>query len=415
MNRLTEVIRNLNIQINCKLLFTRSISITCYFLAGYYSLLQVLDYMKNEDVSLLTYRKYNDEPTDKYPTFSICLSTIGSDALLEYDNVLYREETIQQNLNMTGADYYNMLIGGSFRGDELTNFSLLQFEDAKWELMKMISIYVADNNEETLEYWDEDLSNTSLPNSLFYPGYQSPDRLCFTRNKSYIPSKPIVRETVYLDVEGWVGNLLFYLHYPGQLINVIEQGETTSFEEVQRSDFNKKILKVGITQTQVLKKRHDSRIPCNRDYESNVDMRWRESVMSMVGCIPTYWKSLPQSLSFRSHSFNECTLAQQYSSFYDYTLYTADSNITYETSCTWAQIFSKLLFENRNDGLSGFIFELKHESQYYEEVKNLKATRFYDLWSQIGGLVGIFLGCSLIQIPRFAWKLLSIFKSPINN
>ena len=125
--------------------------------------------------------------------------------------------------------------------------------------------------------------------------------------------------------------------------------------------------------------------------------------------------NLPQSLSFRSHNFNECTRAQQYNSFYDYNLYTTDSNITYEPSCTWAKIFSDFLFEDREDGLSGFVFELKHESQYYEEVKNLKATRFYDLWSQIGGLVGIFLGCSLIQIPGFASKLFSVFNKPFND
>ena len=408
-----EAMRNLNIQINYKLLFTRSFSITCYFLAGYYSLLQVLDYMKNEDVSFVTYKKYNDEPDDMYPTFSICLWPDIDD--IEYEDNLYQEETIQQNLNMSGADYYGMLIGGSFRGDGLTNFSLLQFDDAKWELSKMINKYgMYNNREETLVYWDTNFSNESKPNSLFYPGYQSPDRFCFTRNNSYFPSERISEERMYLDVENWIGDLYVYLHYPGQLMNVISKGQTTRLP-LQHSDLNKKILNVGITQTQVLKKRHDSRIPCDRDYENNVDMRWRESVMSMVGCIPTYWRELPQSLSFRSHNFNECTRAQQYKSFDDYNLYTTNSNITYTPSCTWATIFSKILLEDRDDGYSGFVFELKHESQYYVEFKSLKATRFDDLWSQIGGLVGIFLGCALIQIPGVAWKLLSVFNITVKN
>ena len=96
-------------------------------------------------------------------------------------------------------------------------------------------------------------------------------------------------------------------------------------------------------------------------------------------------------------------------------MYTTNSNITYKPSCTWATIFSKLLLEDRNDGYSGFVLELKHESQYYVEFKSLKATRFDDLWSQIGGLVGIFLGCALIQIPGVAWKLLSVFNMPVKN
>ena len=76
-------------QINYKLLFTRSFSITYYFLAGYYSLLQVLDYIKNEDVSSVSYVKYNDEPDDMYPTFSICLWPDVDD--IEYEDNLYQD------------------------------------------------------------------------------------------------------------------------------------------------------------------------------------------------------------------------------------------------------------------------------------------------------------------------------------
>ena len=406
MYKWTGVIRHLNMQINRKLLFTKSFSITCYFLAGYYSLLQVLDYMKNEDVSLLTYKKYNVEPTDRYPTFSICLDPTDDDIL-----DLYQEETIQQHLNISVADYFDMLTGGSIRDDGLTNFSLLQFDDAKRELLKMISIYTMKNrNEEPLVYWDPDVSNASELNSLFYHGYQSPDRFCFTRNNSYIPSKQIIREIVYLDVENWVGDLYFYLHYPGQLITGIEQGETTRLS-LEYSDLSETILKIGISQTQVLKKRYDSRIPCDRDYESNVDMRWRESVMRIVGCIPTYWRGLPQSVSFQALKLDDCTRSQQYKSFNDYSLYTTDPNITFEPSCTWPTIFSNLLFEDTNNRIQSFIFELKHESQYYVEIKNLKATTFDDLWCQIGGSVGVFLGCSLIQFPDFLFELFSLVTS----
>ena len=398
--------RGLGVPVKYQILISRSFAATCFFLAGYYIVSQVVEYMKNEDVSVFAYKRYNNEPSDKYPTFSICLWPSVND-IFEYENNLYREQNIQQILNITGTDYFNMLIGSDFRGDGTTKFSLLQFNDAKWDLSQMISSYGAySNQEETLVYWDPNISNTSIPNSLFYPGYQSPDRFCFTRNNSFFTSKPIHMERVYIDVENWIGELFIYLHYPGQLMNVMEQGERKKLS-LQHSDLNKKQLKIGITQLQVLKKRHDSKLPCDRDYESTVDMRWRESVMSIVGCIPTYWRDLPQSLSFQSHQFNDCTRSQEYESFTDFNQYTTDPNITYGPSCTWPTIFSNLLFEDSNPRVESFIFDLKHESQYYVEVKNVKATTFDDLWCQIGGLVGVFLGCSLIQTPDFLFKLFS--------
>ena len=211
-------------QFNYKILISRSFSIICYFFAGYCSLVQVLDYITNADVSLVTYKKYNEEPADRYPTFSICLRP-SFDEMLEYGNNLYQEEKLNQSLGMSGADYFSMLIGASFEGDGLTNFSLLEFDDAKWDLTIMIRSYgVYSNQDEPLMYWDSEDTNASIPNSLFYPGYQSPGRVCFTRNNSYYPFKGILIERMYLDVENWIGDLYVYLHYPGQLMNVVEQG-----------------------------------------------------------------------------------------------------------------------------------------------------------------------------------------------
>ena len=401
--------RGSDIPIKYRIFISRAFAVTCFFLAGYYMLSQVANYLKNEDVSLFTYKRYNDEPSDKYPTFSICLWP-SVDDILGYENNLYRERTIHQNLNMSGADYFNMLIGSSLKGDG-TNFSMLQFDEAKWELSKMISSYGAySNQEETLVYWDTNKTNTSIPNFLFYPGYQSPFRFCFTRNSSYFPSMRIHTEKMVLDDENWIGDLFIYLHYPGELMNVIEQGERKKLR-LQNSNLNGKVLKIGITQLQVLKRRHDSREPCNMDLESNVDTRWRESVMIIVGCIPTYWRGLSQSASFQALRFDDCTRSKQYKSFIDYNLYTTDPNITFEPSCTWPTIFSNLLFEDTNNRVQSFIFELKHESQYYVEVKNLKATTFDDLLCQIGGLVGVLLGCSLIQFPDFLFKLFYIATS----
>ena len=102
---------------------------------------QVVEYLKNEDVSVFSYKRYNDAPREKYPTFSICLWP-SVDDILGYENNLYRERTIQQNLNMSGADYFNILMGNSLKGDGFTNFSMLQFEEAKCECGSSVVIMI---------------------------------------------------------------------------------------------------------------------------------------------------------------------------------------------------------------------------------------------------------------------------------
>ena len=94
-------------------------------------------------------------------------------------------------------------------------------------------------------------------------------------------------------------------------------------------------LDVDIFQLNVLRRRHDSETVCNQDLNSNVDIRWRETIMNKVKCIPTYWKNLEHSTDFNHKEFEACSRSNQYSDLYDEISYGA-GEVKYEPSCTSA-------------------------------------------------------------------------------
>lgn len=388
-----------------KIVIKRCFKLTCFAVAVFVIYKQVCDYLRNEDVSVISYRKYNEDICDKYPTFTICLNPTIDD-LLYYSNILYREEKLNEVLKISGPNYYEMLIGTDFKGNGVTNFSLLEFDDAKYNLFSMVVQYWAySHKEEPLVYWERD-SDVNL-NSLFHQGYQDPGCLCFTRSEMSYPSKRVHKENIILNSLNWNGDLFIYLQYPGQFVNVMEGDEQVNIK-LSGTGSEGRRLKFEVTQLQVLRKRYDGKVACDMDLDSNIDVRWRESVMKLVGCIPTYWKGFAHSSKFQLLQLKDCTTSGQYQSFTNWYTYKTDPNITYEPSCTWPTIIKNI--EHKEDNRSLLMIEIHHESGYYVNVQNTKAFTFNVLWSQVGGLVGIFLGYSILQFPELIKGIISFLK-----
>lgn len=76
-------------------------------------------------------------------------------------------------------------------------------------------------------------------------------------------------------------------------------------------------ITINISQVSILRRRYDSRTRCNQDLGSNVDMRWREAIMTKMKCIPTYWKNLDQSIEFSRIGYKACLRRDQYRDFKD--------------------------------------------------------------------------------------------------
>ena len=60
---------------------------TCFMLAVYLTILQILRYLENNDASVIAFKRFNEPLGDKYPTFTFCFGgdpyVIFSDAINE--------------------------------------------------------------------------------------------------------------------------------------------------------------------------------------------------------------------------------------------------------------------------------------------------------------------------------------------
>ena len=371
-------------------------------LAIYFVSMLILQYEKNEDKSSFYFQKYHTSKEHKYPTFSICF-----DFDLRYPDTFYQSDIINETLHIEASDYYNMLLGET---TGLTNFSLLQYDEAKWDLRIMVSRYImVDYKQNWLHDWNDSFNTSDLP---FFVGYQDPSTICITRNDTFYPKNSIYSEFVSLDTTNWLGDLKMYIHYSGQLMTKLNR-HPTIFVELSDSPVIIPSYTIGISQMQLLKKRPDSYISCNPDHGSTVDTRWLKSFMITSNCIPTYWILLDQSINHEDGKLNECTKSQEYDNLSDI-LYGNDE-IQYEQSCTWPTILTDMKREFNNVTGPFFDFWITYESEYYLEVRNSKEINNQDLWSQSGGLIGIFLGYSILQIPHVLFSLLSAVLAFVNN
>ena len=391
------------------LILQRFFTFCCLVIALYYVTIQIIVYFENADVSQFSFKQYHTTKRDKYSTFSICLLPCDD----ELAN-LYQVEKIKETLDMNEIGYIEMLAGVS---EGSTNFSNLEFNDAKWSLELILRSYGAYSRQtglSTLSYWDSWYVNNDIPGILpsapFHTSYQNPGILCITRNEMFYTGQTMSYEQIGMDVENWMGDLNVYIHYPGQLMEVIDSDPKFSMS-ISGFSNEVRIPILEVSQLQVLRKRFDGRQYCKEDINSDVDTRWREAIMDKVGCIPTYWKYLNFSNEFRLKFWKDCNKSADYQVFWNQLFDPEAKKVSYEPSCTQSTIISTMVSnEQREEKNASYIFlEINHSSEYYIEVINVKAKSFEDLWSQIGGVMGICVGFSLLQIPNFLFKFVTSF------
>ena len=376
----------------------------CLSLAIHFVSKQIFQYRKNDDKSSISFKRYHTTKDDKYPTFSVCFSIDGS-----YPETLFQDDIIKAKLDIDASDYHYMLIG-LLKGK--TNFSLLEYDEAKWDLLLMFEEFLINTFDgNPVVHWTNDNHETSQ--APFFTGYQDPMELCLTRNNNFSSKITIHRENLKLLTKNWIGTLTLYMHYPGQLMSVFNRRQPIVSIDLSDSPVIPNSFSIGITQLQILRKRQDSVAYCNPDLNNDLDTRWRETFMYKSNCIPTYWKLLDKSLNFNEKRFNDCSTSEDYLDLGNDILKLEE--VEYEESCTWPTIISSVKKDSLDPYDSSVVFDILHNSEYYLEIKNSRNINTEDLWSQIGGLIGIFLGYSLLQVPNIVLSMLRTMLNCLNK
>ena len=116
--------------------------LVCMCCASYMTYLQFKYYLNNEDNASISYRIFNKEEQDEYPTFSICFEGQGGD-------IFNQSHDVFDSNNVTRKSYYNYLLGSG--EDYPVSFTTFEFDDIAIDIHKGYLI-------EFLEYlgsWDD--------------------------------------------------------------------------------------------------------------------------------------------------------------------------------------------------------------------------------------------------------------------
>ena len=364
---------------------------------------QFNEYQKNDDVSSLGYKDFHHHKEDVYPIFSFCLYSPNGG--------LFKDRL--------GAEcskiYFNYLIGKENASsliscDNLYNITNTSYDDLVINIRKQIQLHF-----QQIKEMSGNISNkfTSSLDESFDISYQDSARICLTKKVEDGGKHQKIFELVRGNAT-WLASfgsyVDFYVHLKGQFIRALGKraavlgiglGLFKENGELDQMAFRHK-NKIGVQSIDILRKRHDSNVGCNR-ISDNDDEQWRQYWVQKAKCIPPFMRNhfkrstpstnLPKcnqeklkelSASYLPLSFVEvtpkdylppCTQMSSVVTHYERLM-------TYPNSTRLVQIFN-------------LIIDYPVE---YKETVNKRAYNIYALFSQVGGIVGIIVGYSLMQI-----------------
>ena len=388
----------------------------------YLTSLQLKRFFSNKDVSTVTIKKFltSDDKTDYYPTFSICLEEdnygelyndtyllekgLTLDDSIKFQNMLKGKDVNKTILSLTKSGKVMKSLqhiicyffAKSRTGDEIDNW----IKDIKCDIKDWL--LTGNDDEHSILFESE---GKAMP---FYISYRTPDKMCFTpksSNERHKRKEDILKlhlQWMTSSSEGGLSatSLKIYAHGKGQLIRnfgkEIHNVQIFDLGPYPKEKTIKNKIEISFSYISLIKKRADSNIPCYSG-ELNDDFYIRKWIVDEVGCIPPYWSDLP-TYSMES---SICYTAKELEDAYKFINNIEETLDRLYESCTEMTIVSSIQSGSTNVESKKRLFEINvnYLTESYQEIANQKDFSGEALWSGIGGLVGIFLGYSIMQVP----------------
>ena len=378
------------------------------------SVKQATRYLQNDDSSSIIYKSFvTSGEKNNYPTLSICLEDLKM-------YKLYHSQHLKSKYNISEREYAEFVAGNQKKllhqemPPRLVDYNYSQSDlktlfdiDILNATLRFKEIFRKANfgyvNESsyisTNKYTKHD---EKMP---FYTSYQDPYKICYSR-AAWV-QKQMIRKEDLLWLEGYRQGLFgrnhlfvglswyIYLHKEGQLFKSFNKIAYKKDKETNQYGASPHI-KISLSSVTILTKRADSKEACNPNLEDE-DHHVRLKIMEKVGCIPVYWKQFHTT----TEHLAECKNTEQHKSMLNQIKQYRKWMNAYDPPCEEMTVIFDIqnkIVKNKDQGPK---IELFYQIQKYEEISN---HRKYDLkmfWSNVGGFVGIFLGFSLSQVPKF--------------
>ena len=393
-----------------------------------------LEYLKNEDVIEISYRKFDQTKGDsQYPAMSLCFVDAYKQSELEKWNNYSSTNNTNIKGSMINASSYSDFINGNIWDEKMLNISYEKVTfDIKDYLMSTCMITTMSKTCQKIHKID----TLIFPSPLgvlkcfsFQYIIESEYNLSSTKN---INSNKQNLDEVMLSIKNSIfpngirpssGRFLVMFHYPFQLVRSIYR-TLYNWPSQKNSSTRYYAMQFYIKSIETLKRRIDGNQECY-DWEK-YDSKTMEDVMQSVGCHPPYWKSY--------NKLAPCMSAKQMkdiASHYQAKLYQDDQFGKVVPPCVEIKKvdveFEEDIGDNSKNKFSNDFYEqfateagTKHgwfiihlhfwSSIDFKEIKQIKA---YSIMSAIGnasGYVGVLVGISMSQLPHLVLWTISKMK-----
>ena len=381
----------------------------CFLLALYWTLKNIGRFHEDTNATAITYKKYGETSQDKYPSFTLCFE--GNDLyrfnesaifsvygihLSDYEFMLDGKQAFQYDYDPSNQRYGKSSLSSTFKPNiRFKVQDLFQLPD----IIESIS-FVASNQDRSIFFGTtNDITvGRVVDEPPLHVSYQSSKQFCLTRNESY--TLDFIRRYDYLAIRPSYLNsntrLKVFIHYPGQLLRSVDTPRLETLLSGVQDDKVSQTL--SVSQTTLLRKRSIKNDPCNKNIVDH-DRFLLESLSNDTGCIPPYWKNIIGILSNQ----RECSSPEQLKKIHDLTKDYKKVLEDRDTSCL--TMFNSVVWSKEEpDDLrickKCIYLKIVYLDRYYEEIIEIKDFGLDDFISGLGGFIGIFLGYSMMQIPR---------------
>ena len=401
--------------------------IVCSVIVIYMTEKEIQRYFKNKNTSSIAikYFQKTGDQASTYPTFTICF--FGSSVIYDFKKFKKRYGGWQEPVQDRIRQYGNIL-----SGFKKANAAMLEtfpiFSSLTIDLKDLVRSYRSeDENHDWINEWEttnntelHPINGTKYSYWPFYVSYQTPRMICFTwidhfpdniyKQIDVINLKvPALKSLEWKNHHGLCGKLYIFVHAEGQLIRNLDKPALTldtSFDPIDGVQHE-----IDLKRVDVLKRRKDENIPC-KSYAESEDIEYMKFVIEEVKCVPPYW----QSLNLNVAETKLCNSTEMLKNL------TEEYNGWYPEPKRWTilkwrpcyrMVVSTVHHDNKN--LTSFRLRLRYNglNSQYVEVVNTRDFSFENLFSSIGGIVGVFLGVSIIGTLQMLSKGLRWVKARI--
>ena len=366
----------------------------------------VYKYTLDEDVSLVTFVKFNDDKQKVYPAFTFC-----------FWNPFHNEKLKTYGIGINTSTY-SAYLQGKHWDDRMVS---IDYDDVTVSLEDYMTEMGVQYGNFSVRIWRDglDQKQENIDRPRFYTSNRNGGSKCFSFTMPYIQGLPIVSFFVRINADIFpngkrsalpnfdgsnisAGGLSTFFHLPGQHFrSYYDKKYSWDTRENKSKNYD---MMFTLKNMEVSKHRNKLSNPCNTEWD-NDDNMVMEKIMYRAGCRPPHWK-LNADLKYCSES--EEIKQFKWPSYQDLQKFPLPCTIIEKLQYDYAELDSKDLrvSEDKKNASSWFGVTLFFPEPSYKVIKQAQEYNIENFVGNAGGYIGLFLGYSLMCIPRWVEKML---------